>query len=105
MRESRRLAYPPYPKKYKIMPHLLVRHKVSDYAKWKTAYDGHSPARQKADLKEEHLLRNIDDPNEVIILFQTGEIEKAKAFSQSADLREVMQNAGVVDKPDIYFLS
>ena len=87
------------------MPHLLVRHKVSDYAKWKTAYDGHSPARQKAGLKEEHLLRNIDDPNEVIILFQTGEIEKAKAFSQSSDLREVMQNAGVVDKPDIYFLS
>jgi hypothetical protein len=87
------------------MPYLLVRHRVSDYSKWKTAYDSHSPAREKAGLKEEHLLRNIDDPNEVILLFQAGEIEKAKEFSESADLREAMQDAGVVDKPNIYFLS
>jgi hypothetical protein len=96
---------PPTERNIKIMPYLLVRHKVADYSKWKTAYDGHSPARQKAGLKEEHLLRNIDDPNEVILLFQAGEIKKAKEFSESADLREAMQNAGVVDKPDIYFLS
>jgi hypothetical protein len=95
----------PHTKKYKIMPYLLVRHKVSDYSKWKTAYDSHSPAREKAGLKEEHLLHNIDDPNEVILLFQVREIEKAKEFSESADLRDAMQDAGVVDKPDIYFLS
>jgi hypothetical protein len=87
------------------MSYLLVRHKGSDYSKWKTAYDSHSPARQKAGLREEHLLRNIDIPNEVILLFQAGEIEKAKEFSASADLRDAMQDSGVVDKPDIYFLS
>jgi hypothetical protein len=87
------------------MPYLLVRHKVSDFSKWKAAYDGHEPARQKAGLKEEHLLRNMDDPNEVVLLFQAAEIAKAKEFGQSADLREAMQAAGVVDKPDIYFLS
>ena len=48
------------------MPHLLVRHKVSDFSKWKSAYDAHSPARKEAGLKEEHLRRNMDDPNEVI---------------------------------------
>jgi hypothetical protein len=95
----------PYSKRYKTVPYLLLRHKVSDFSKWKTAYEGHSPARQKAGLKEEHLLRNIDDPNEVILLFQVEEIEKAKEFSESADLREAMQGAGVVDKPDVYFLS
>ncbi len=30
--------------------------------------DAHLPARQKAGLKELHLLRNADDPNEVILL-------------------------------------
>jgi hypothetical protein len=49
--------------------HLLVRHKVADFAKWKPVYDDHLPARQKAGLKEVHLLRNIDNPNEVILLF------------------------------------
>ena len=86
------------------MPHLLVRHKVSDFSKWKSAYDAHSPARKEAGLKEEHLLRNLDNPNEVILLFEVKEIETAREFGASAGLREAMQNAGVVDKPDIYFL-
>src|SRR6266480_1215614 len=35
--------------------HMLIRHKVADFAKWKPVYDAHLPARQKAGLKEEHL--------------------------------------------------
>jgi hypothetical protein len=66
--------------------------------------DTHSSARQRAGLKEEHLLRNTDDPNEVVMLFEAKDIQKAKEFAGSADLREAMENAGVVDKPDIYFL-
>lgn len=86
------------------MPYVLVRHKVSDFSQWKSAYDTHSSTRQGAGLKEEHLLRNTDDPNEVVLLFEAKDIQKAKEFAGSADLREAMQNAGVVDKPDIYFL-
>ena len=48
--------------------HLLVRHKVSDFAKWKPVYDAHLSAREKAGLKEEHLFRNADNPNEVLLL-------------------------------------
>ena len=86
------------------MPYVLVRHKVSDFSKWKPAYDAHLPARLRAGLKEEHLLRNTDDPNELVMFFEAEDIQKAKEFASSADLREAMQNAGVVDKPDIYFL-
>lgn len=50
--------------------HLLVRHKVADFAKWKPVYNDHLAARQKAGLKEVHLLRNIENANEVILLFQ-----------------------------------
>jgi hypothetical protein len=87
------------------MNYVLVRHKVADFSKWKPVYDAHLPARQKADLKEEHLLRNTDDPNEVILLFEADDIQKAKEFAASSDLRERMQEAGVIDKPDIYFLT
>jgi heme-degrading monooxygenase HmoA len=86
------------------MIHMLVRHKVADFAKWKAAYDAHGSARQNAGLKEEHLLRNVDEPNEVILLFSAEDLEKAKAFSASDDLRQAMQKAGVTDKPDVYFL-
>jgi uncharacterized protein YeaO (DUF488 family) len=86
------------------MMHLLIRHKVADFAKWKPAYDAHLSARQKAGLKEEHLLRNADDPNEVVLLFSVEDVDKAKAFAASDDLRQAMENAGVSDKPDVYFL-
>ena len=86
------------------MNYLLVRHKVADFSKWKAAYDAHSPARQNAGLIEKYLLRNTDNQNEVILLFEAKDLPKAKEFAASADLREAMQGAGVVDKPDIYSL-
>jgi hypothetical protein len=84
--------------------HMLVRHKVADFANWKPVYDAHLPARQKAGLKEEHLFRNAEDPNEVLLLFSMEDVDKAKTFAASDDLREAMSKAGVSDKPDVYFL-
>jgi cysteinyl-tRNA synthetase len=87
-----------------ITMHMLVRHKVADFAKWKPVYDAHLSARQKAGLKEEHLFRNADDQNEVLLLFSVEDVDKAKAFTASDDLRQAMEKAGVSDKPDVYFL-
>ena len=86
------------------MNYVLIRHKVADFAKWKPVYDAHLSARQKARLKEEHLFRNADDPNEVLLLFSAEDIDKAKAFIASDDVRQTMEKAGVSDTPDVYFL-
>lgn len=86
------------------MAFLLIRHKVRDFKTWKTGYDAHQPKRTEAGLTEKYLLRNSDDANEVVILFEAQDLNRAKAFAASADLREKMQEVGVVDKPDIYFL-
>lgn len=86
------------------MAYLLIRHKVRDFPKWKRGYDGHQPARRKAGLREKNLLRSVKNPKEVILLFQASDLRKAKAFVADRKLREVMRQAGVTDKPDIYFL-
>lgn len=86
------------------MNYILIRHQVADFAKWKSAYDAHSPARTSAGLKEDHLLRNIDSPNEVILLFSAQDLNKARQFAESDELRQRMQQAGVSDKPDVWFL-
>lgn len=85
--------------------YLLIRHKVKDFTAWKQGYDAHLPKRTEAGLTEKYLLRGDADPNEVILLFEVQDLSRAKAFSESADLRERMQILGVVDKPDIYFLN
>jgi hypothetical protein len=84
---------------------MLVRHKVRDFASWKPAYEAHRPKRDQAGLTEEHLLRGASDSNEVVLLFRAADLARAKAFADSTDLRDTMTKAGVVDRPDIYFLT
>jgi uncharacterized protein YeaO (DUF488 family) len=84
---------------------VLVRHKVRDFSEWKRGYDAHLPKRTEAGLTEKHLLRGANDPNEVVLLLEAKDPTRAKAFVESADLRETMQKVGVVDKPDVYFLN
>jgi hypothetical protein len=86
------------------MPFVLVRHKVQDFARWKPYFDSDAPHRSAAGLRDKLVLRNADDPQEVIILFETDDLGKARQFAQMPELREVMEKAGVVDKPDMYFL-
>ena len=86
------------------MAFMLVRSKVRDFKTWKPAYDAHQPARDAAGLTEKYLLRNSDDPNEIVLLFEAQDLNRAKTFAASTDLRDRMQESGVVDKPDIYFL-
>ena len=84
---------------------VLIRHKVRNFATWKAGYDAHQAKRAEAGLTEKYLLHGADDPNEVVLLFEAQDIVRAKEFAASADLREKMQEVGVVDKPDVYFLN
>ncbi len=86
------------------MTHLLVRSKVEDYAKWKPVFDGMGAIRKAYGSKGGHVFRSADNPNEVVVLLEWDSVEKARQFAQSDDLRKAMQEAGVSDQPNIYFL-
>jgi hypothetical protein len=42
--------------------------------------------------------------SEIVVVFDTEDTKKAKEFAASADLKEAMIAAGVLDTPTIYFL-
>ena len=84
--------------------YMIVRHNARDYSEFKTIYDAHEPIRAAAGLTEKHLLQDADDQNVVTLIFEAEDLKRAEEFSKSDDLREAMQKAGVVGKPDIYFL-
>jgi hypothetical protein len=86
------------------MPYVLVRHKVRDFGVWKPFFDADAPMRRQAGLRDKLVLRNADDPQELVILFETDDLGAARGFSQAPQLKEIMEKAGVLDKPDIYFL-
>jgi quinol monooxygenase YgiN len=87
------------------MTYIYVRHSVEDYARWREGFDNHAPARQAGGATDEvYVMRNVDDPNEITIILGWSDLEKARAFTQSASLKEAMQNAGVTGPPEIRFL-
>ena len=57
---------------------LLIRHKVRDFSKWKRGYDAHLPKRVEAGLAEKHLFRGAHDSNEVVLLFEAKDLNRAK---------------------------
>jgi heme-degrading monooxygenase HmoA len=86
------------------MPHILVRAKFEDYARWKPVFDEHAATRKASGSKGGLVFRNANDPNELVVLLEWENLEKAYQFAQSANLREAMQRAGLADQPNVYFL-
>ena len=86
------------------MPYMLVRHKVHDFAVWKRVFDSHAEAQQQAGLRVTHIMRNSEDPNEIVFLFEIDDIAKAKQFVYAPEVPEAKEQVGVADEPNIWFL-
>ena len=86
------------------MMHVLVRHKVSDYNRWKEAFDSHLNNRKRAGETGFRLFHNADDPHEVILLLDWSSADEARQFMSSDDLRDAMKKAGVVGAPEVHYL-
>jgi len=84
--------------------YMLVRHTVKDFSAWKRGYDAHQTKRVEAGLAEKYVLQGNGDSNEVVVLFEAADLDRAKAFAESADLQQTMKSAGVTGKPDIDYL-
>lgn len=86
------------------MMHVLVRHKVADYNRWKEAFDSHLNARKRAGETDCRVFHSTDEPHELVLLSDWNSLEEARKFMSSDELREAMQKAGVVGAPEIHFL-
>ena len=84
---------------------MMVKHKVKDYAAFKTVYDDHDSVRRANGLYSYVLGRGIDDSMMVMVALRTDNLEKAKAFSKDAVLKTAMQKAGVVGAPEMSFIN
>lgn len=86
------------------MVHVLVRHKVSDYSRWKEAFDSHLNARKHAGETGCRIFHTVDDPHEVVLFLDWDGIEGARKFMNSDELRKTMQKAGVEGVADIRYV-
>ena len=81
------------------------RHKVGDYGQWRPIFDRHAEMQKAAGLIDPRVYHSADsNKSEIVVVFDTEDTKKAKDFAASADLKEAMEKAGVLDTPTIYFL-
>jgi hypothetical protein len=85
------------------MATMFVRHQVTDFAKWKQAYDDFNPRRSELGVTAQAVYRAADNPNDVTVVHDFAAIEAAQRFASSEDLRGAMGRAGVVGEPTIWF--
>lgn len=86
------------------MIHAMVRQNVKDYDKWKKIFDEDGVNRKTASSKGGQVFRALDDPNNVFVMLDFDDLDKAKKFIDSDGLKEAMKKAGVVGKPDVYLM-
>jgi hypothetical protein len=84
---------------------MIVRHKVRDYGEWRPIFDRHAEMQRAAGLVNPRVYHSADsNKSEIVVVFDTEDTRNAKAFAASADLKEIMEEAGVLDTPTVYFL-
>jgi len=86
------------------MPYVLVVHKVQDYDRWRPYFDSDLANQRAAGLTVRHVLRGADDPQEFVVLFEAENLGRARALAGSEELRKIMQEAGVLGRPEMHFL-
>lgn len=82
---------------------IAIKHKVTDYAKWRIAYDAHDSIRKMYGITHFVVGRGMDDPNMIIVIDKMEDVMKAKEFSALTSLKEAMKKAGVISAPEFSF--
>ncbi len=85
------------------MPSMFIKHTVADYARWKPVFDEHQATRMANGVTAHSLHRDADDPNVVIAVLRVSDLNRAKEFASSEELRSAMERAGVQGPPEIWF--
>ncbi len=87
------------------MIYLLMRHRVADYARWKEAFDSHLAERQAGGAAAEvYVLRNLDEPTEVIVLLSWRDLAQARLFIQSVSWEMMKHKMGDAGDLEVRFL-
>ena len=85
------------------MIRMFVRHLVTDFDRWKQGYEAFGARRNEMGVRAQAVFQSVEDPNEVTVWHDFDNLETAKVFVESPQLREAMSAAGVSGQPKIWF--
>jgi len=84
---------------------VLIQHPVADFDTWYAAFQTHEGARRANGIVGHHINRAEDDPNLVTLYLAVADLEKARAFASSDEVKAIMQGGGVTAPPEITWVT
>ena len=82
------------------MVYINLRVNVADYNKWRTGFDANESSRRSAgSTGVNQFYRDVDIPNNVTLVLEWDEADKAKAFLNDPRTKASMDEAGVTGRP------
>jgi hypothetical protein len=82
---------------------VMMTHRVKDWDAWKKEFDSHKQTRIDAGLTDRIVGHSVDDTHMAVLVFAVNNMEKAKAFMASKDLKDKMAAAGVEGPPTVFY--
>lgn len=86
------------------MVNVLVRHKVTDFPRWKQVFDEHLSMRKAGGELSFRIFHNHADATDLSLFFEWETLDMAKRFFSSDPLKNGMQSAGVSGPPEVIYL-
>jgi hypothetical protein len=87
------------------MIQVLVHHEVADYQSWRAVFDAALDFRHTGGERACRVFRTAGNPNDLTLLFEWDDLERARGYMNSEELRKKMNQAGVVGVPEIHYLA
>jgi hypothetical protein len=83
---------------------VIVRHQVRDFNAWKPFFLGDAKRQRDSGFTSWRVMQNKNDMNEVVVIFECEDLDKARPMFSDPSLAELMKKAGVVDQPTVFML-
>jgi hypothetical protein len=87
------------------MIQVLVHHEVADYQRWRAVFDAALDFRHEGGEQSCRIFRTAGNPNDLTLLFDWDNGEKARRYITSDELKSKMQEAGVKGVPEVHYLA
>ncbi len=78
---------------------LIIQHTVKNYDVWKQAFDKHQQVRSQYKIALTALGKDLDNPLNVVAIFNTDETNNITSFLEKSNLKDAMKSAGITSEP------
>ena len=85
--------------------YVLIQHSVADFSAWYSKFLTFEGLRESYQMDIKCVLTHYNDPNNVMVIASYKNIVKVNEYGVLITDGKVMENAGVISKPEILLMS